>query len=224
MADEANLSERIWTALGKIHFIFWILEVLGVGTLILTASEEIRHHLSLLVVMIVDLVALFLIVAGIVFCLLRERHKSSTAVKSLVQSPVLGVKELILNDKTYPKSKTYNAEALGFLFPLTVTLIGVSPDDSIDPKIVYKSKIRIVLQNDSKQPLDIEGAFWIADGNIDLQLPSRLKFRTEIDKGVWSKDKCAGVYVPCWSKVLYLDRNIEKNFANKDFSKRTLGP
>ena len=78
MKNESKFSQRIWEVLAKIHFTFWILEILGVGTIILTAVQEIRQHLTLLVVIIVDLIALLLIILGVGMSSIKHSNSKST--------------------------------------------------------------------------------------------------------------------------------------------------
>ncbi|MGD0405683.1 MAG: hypothetical protein ABSB10_03435 [Candidatus Bathyarchaeia archaeon] len=76
------MEGKIWPILGKIHFIFWICEILGVGTLIITASEQIKQHFGLTTIVIIDLIALVLIIVGII----RERIKPIVLPNSIDKS------------------------------------------------------------------------------------------------------------------------------------------
>jgi hypothetical protein len=69
--------------------------------------------------------------------------------------------------------------------PLSV--VQVHHDPSTNPEITYKNKVRIAMRNESEKAIDIQ-AYWIANGNVSLQLPPRLVFRVEYERGGWRKD------------------------------------
>lgn len=78
--------------------------------------------------------------------------------------------------------------------PTSLSVVAVYPENTTDEKITYKSKVRIELRNDGESVLNIKRGYWIADGSVSLQLPEKLYFRTETDKGDWSKEE-SEVYV-----------------------------
>ncbi len=71
---------------------------------------------------------------------------------------------------------------------LKITRIDAKPEYTTDVNIGYKSKVRIILQNDGEQAFDINGGYWIANGNVSLELPERLAFRTWTDTNKWSNE------------------------------------
>jgi hypothetical protein len=61
-------------------------------------------------------------------------------------------------------------------------VVQVWPESSAAENITYKNKVRIAFRNDSNESLEIR-TYWIANGNVSLQLPEVMKLRREIIKG-----------------------------------------
>jgi glycosyltransferase involved in cell wall biosynthesis len=84
--------------------------------------------------------------------------------------------------------------------PAKFSVAEVSPEYTTAEGIYFKSKIRIVLQNDTCQIVDILDPTWIANGNVRLDLPPQLKLQVELVEGgrrsnKWS-DELREVSVP----------------------------
>lgn len=101
-------------------------------------------------------------------------------------------------------SKEGEFESLKKTPPMFKT-VEVIPDNSTDPKIVYKSKVRIVLTNMSEQDCFIRSAIWKANGNIPLELPSKLGLRVEANKGEWQSNK--------WSKDEIIEGYVRSGYT-----------
>jgi glycosyltransferase involved in cell wall biosynthesis len=84
--------------------------------------------------------------------------------------------------------------------PGKFSVVEVSPEYTTAERIYFKSKVRIVLQNDTGQAIDILNPTWIANGNVRLDLPPQLKLQVELVEGgrrsnEWS-DEVREVRVP----------------------------
>jgi len=84
--------------------------------------------------------------------------------------------------------------------PDKFSIAEVSPEYTTADQIYFGSKVRIVLQNDTGQTVDVLNPTWIANGNVRLDLPPQLKLQVELVEGSrrsnkWS-DELREVRVP----------------------------
>jgi hypothetical protein len=71
--------------------------------------------------------------------------------------------------------------------------------------VFYRLKVRIAIKNETGQAIHIRKAVWIANGEVALELPPRLKLQIEKEKGVYSKDQ--------WVDEEFYDLNVDPDFA-----------
>jgi hypothetical protein len=79
-------------------------------------------------------------------------------------------------------------------------VVEVSPQYTTDAKIYFKSKVRIVMKNDTGKTVDLHDPTWIANGDVRLDLPPQLKLQVERVEGgrrsnQWS-DELREIHVP----------------------------
>jgi len=184
MSGESKLSENIWVALEKVHVVFWILSLLGVGTLILAAIEEIRQHWSLMVIIFVDSIALLLIIAAIVFQDVRQRRKSIKKINDIIPMISQSIRPKLIDNTAnrvpkylvvgnnyfhIPNVKTFNrlGEIFGFDWSDCVAMtsdeikqIFTGGEGKQLPDISEFEKI-IETKQKSKQLLEISGPFFV---------------------------------------------------------------
>jgi len=168
--------EKIWRLVETAHTIVWIcglLVALGVVTLIGTTIAELRHSFIMSTIVIVDVIALLLLSLGLVGVALYARRREPGA-------KAIGTAEI-------------GSEQAARAAPLSV--IDVYPENSVDEKIIYKFKVRIELRNETKEAINVRRGYWVANGNVSLQLPPRLAFRVRTDKGNWSAEVSGNIYI-----------------------------
>lgn len=78
--------------------------------------------------------------------------------------------------------------------------IDVHAENTTAASVLYKSKVRITLQNDSGRTVEVRDPIWVANGNVHLDLPPQLKLQVESIEGGrrsdrWS-DEARAVHVP----------------------------
>jgi hypothetical protein len=62
-------------------------------------------------------------------------------------------------------------------------VVEVSPEYTTAESVYFKSKVRMVLQNDTGQAIDVSNPTWIASGNVRLDLPPQLTLQVELVEG-----------------------------------------
>jgi len=69
-----------------------------------------------------------------------------------------------------------------------ITVQGVYPACTTDPNITYKSKVRIVLRNETGQEIEVKAPSWIArTGDISIEPPLGSSLQVEASKGGLAK-------------------------------------
>jgi hypothetical protein len=70
-----------------------------------------------------------------------------------------------------------------------LSTVEVSPEYTTAENIHFKSKVRVVLRNETGQTVDILNPTWIANGDVRLDLPPQLKVQVELVEGGWRSNK-----------------------------------
>jgi glycosyltransferase involved in cell wall biosynthesis len=88
--------------------------------------------------------------------------------------------------------------------PDKFSVVEVSPEYTTAESIYFKSKVRIVLQNDTGQAIEVLNPTWIANGNVRLDLPTQLMLQVELVEGgrrsnKWSDELREVRVLPGWA-------------------------
>jgi hypothetical protein len=143
-------------------------------------------------------VATILFVAGIGWGWLADLSSVLTQiVKDVALSPVSWFVVIIVSavslffkpgETQTPFRRSTSSEVRPSLADAFRTL-EILPENTTNPDVHFKSKVRIVLRNDSGRTVDLLNPTWIANGDVRLDLPRQLMLQVELVEGGWLSNK-----------------------------------
>jgi hypothetical protein len=116
--------------------------------------------------------------------------------------------------------RPWSSKRAQHLSPDNFSTVDVSADYTTAADVNFKSKIRIIMRNDTGQTVNIHNPIWIADGNVRLDLPRRLKLQVELVEGdgrsnKWSEELDEVQVPPRWVFRTWI--GLHSPLSNTDF-------